>query len=74
MIHVTRKTNGTYTVKLDAPEQILLRKIGEAYSLSLREAMESVVLRGMESIGKLIVAAGQYDGSTDDHSQDDLGG
>ncbi len=34
--------------------------------------MNSVIFRGIEHIGKLIVAAGQHDGSTDDPSQDDL--
>jgi len=57
MIHVEQNTDGSYTVKLDAPEQILLRRIGKAYALPMREAMGSVVLRGMESIGKLIVKA-----------------
>ncbi len=74
MIQVKRKAYGIYTVKLDVPEQVLLRKIGESYSLPLHEAMGAVVFRGMESISKLIVKADRHNGSTNDHSQDDLGG
>jgi len=59
MIHVERNTDGSYTVKVDAPEQILLRKISKAYAIPIREAMGAVVLRGMENIGKLIVNADQ---------------
>ena len=55
MIQVTRKTNGTFTIKVDVPEQVILRKIAEAYSIPIRTAMGSCVLRGMESISKLIL-------------------
>jgi len=69
MIHVEVNTDGSYTVKLDAPEQILLRKISKAYAIPMRESMGSVVLRGMESIGKLILNADKQpegrDGSGD---------
>ncbi len=70
MIQVTRKTNGTFTVKMDRPELIILRKIAEAYSIPIRDAMGSCVFRGMESIGKLIVQAAKD--KEDDRQCDDI--
>jgi len=74
MIHVKQQPDGSYTVKLDAPEKILLRRIGKAYALPLPQAMGSVVLRGIESIGKLIIAADGKKDDTQETEKPDTGG
>ena len=55
MIHVEKHTDGSFVVKLDVPEQVLLREISVGYSFPQREAMAAVIYKGIEVVGKQLV-------------------
>ena len=52
MISAKRVLGSKYTVKLDVPDESVIRAIATGYSISREVALVAVINRGMDSISK----------------------
>ena len=57
MIQVKYHPDGSYIVRMDNPEAVVVAKIGLTFSISKEAAVAAIVNRGMDSIGKQIERA-----------------
>lgn len=57
MIYAHQQKDGSIVVVLDAPEQIVVSKLADAYCLSGENMLIAIINRGMDSIGKSVTKA-----------------
>ncbi len=55
MIRVEYHSDGTYILRLDTPEAVVVSKIAIAYSIPKEAAVAAIINRGMDSISKHMI-------------------
>lgn len=74
MIQVQRHVLGYYVVTMDKPDYKSIRRLADAYGIPFNPMLVGCINKGIDVISKQVAAINRHDGSTDDHSQDDVGG